>query len=110
MTEAAYAETDFVYVDPEQRIVVGRVEWDKEGNALPKEWPRKDREPRDGDEEEKDNKRFHRKPRVRYYPWGAYKTMTKMYRLEGKGKEKELERYIPLDNAISKLQEDPYWN
>ena len=108
MSDVTYAETDFVYVDPDARAVVGPVEWDKDGNALPKEWPRKEREPKEGAEE--DDKRFRRKPRVRYYPWGAYKTMAKIYRLEGKGKERELERYIPLEDAITKLQEDPYWN
>ncbi len=107
MTEQAYADTDFVYVDPELRAVVSLVEWDKNGDAVPKEWPRKEREPREGED---DDKRFRRKPRLRYYPWGTYKTMAKMYRLEGKGKERELERYVSLDDAVGKLQEEPYWN
>lgn len=96
-----YKKDDFVYVDPDLKKAVGLVEWDKDGNPLPKEWPYPERE---------DGKKPMRKPRTRYYPWGSYHTMCKLYKLEGKVKDKDPEDYIQLDDAIEKLQEEPYWD
>ena len=36
--------------------------------------------------------------------------MCKLYKIKGKVKDKEVEDYIQLDEAIGKLQKDPYWN
>ncbi len=114
MTDTIYKDEDFVYVDPEKREVVSLVEWDKEGNALEREWvrvqPAADPAKATAAAPEKRDTRPHRKPQVRYYPWGSYRSMAKLYRLHGKGKDKEVESYIPLEDAIEKLQENPYWN
>ena len=101
MSEHTYSPNDFVYIDPTARKAVGLVEWDKHGDAVPKEWPY---------EETKETKRPTRKKRTRYYPWGSYKTMSKLYKLEGKVKDKDTEDYIALDAAIGKLQEAPFWD
>lgn len=95
-----YDPDTFVYVDPDKKSVVDVVEWDKDGNAKPKEWPFT----------EEQQAKFKRKPRKRYYPWGSYKTMSKLYKLEGKVKDKDTEDYITLDTAISNLQEAPFWD
>ncbi len=107
MTDQNFNDEQFVYVDPELRLAIGAVEWDSDGNAIPKQWPRKEREHPSGG---KEKLKVRRQPHERFYPWGAYKTVSKIYRLQGKAKEKELDRYIPLENAIGKLQEEPYWN
>ena len=104
-----YSDDDFVYVDPDLKQAVGLVAWDKKGNAVPKEWPRTSKHDHDDEEPEKKS-RFKRKPKKRYYPWGSYRTMKKMYKIEGKVKDKDVEDYIPLETAIGKLQEDPYWD
>lgn len=107
MTDTDYKDEDFVYINPDKREVVALVSWDKDGNAIEKEWPyegKKDQQDDDGGDKRR------RKPRTRYYPWGSYRTMTKLYKLKGKLKDKDTEDYIPLEDAINKLQEDPYWN
>ena len=106
MSDATYNDDDFVYVDPDARAVVGLVQWDKKGDAVPKEWPRIARPPKEGEDPEKAKGRPLRKPKKRYYPWGSYKTLSKVYRIEKK--EKDAESYITLNEAVDKLQEDPY--
>lgn len=114
MSETAYAPDDFVYVDPTARKAVGLVEWDKDGNPVPKEWPYPENKDSDSDDASNNDKTKRRpvrkKKRTRYYPWGSYKTMSKLYKLEGKIKDKDTEDYIALDTAIGNLQEDPFWD
>jgi len=107
MTEQEFKDDDFVYVDPAKRLVISLVDWDKDGNALEKEWPY---ELKEKPEVQEDDGRKRRKPRLRYYPWGSYRSMCKLYKLKGKLKDKDTEDYIPLEDAISKLQENPYWD
>lgn len=96
---AQYQDDDLVYVDPEQKRVVGLVEW-KNDKPVPKEVVLP--EPEDG--------KPRKQGKTRYYPWGTYRTMKAMYKLEGKVKDKETDDYISLNDAIDKLQQDPYWN
>ncbi|MCA9371168.1 MAG: hypothetical protein KC680_04375 [Candidatus Peregrinibacteria bacterium] len=108
MTAIHYKPDDFVYVDPDAKKAIGLVEWDKDGNPVAKEWPY----PEIQKQEQADDKK-HRRPRkkkVRYYPWGSYHTMCKLYKLEGKVKDKEVDSYITLDTAIGNLQENPFWD
>ena len=106
MSDQEFSANDFVYVDPDTKVALCLVEWDKAGNAKPKEWPRVEKPVESAENERK----VFRKPKIRYYPWGSYKTMCKLYKLKGKVKDKEVEDYIQLDEAIGKLQKDPYWN
>jgi len=101
MSDEVYLPSDFVYVDGENRKVVGRVQWKEDGTPVPLKKP----------EPPADNRpdRKGRAPRVRYYPWGTYETMNRIYRLEGK-KESTQEGSIDLDTAVAKLQEEPFWN
>lgn len=101
---AEYSDDDFVYVDPETRQVIGLVQWSKKGTPVPMEM--KKAEP-DVDEETGKRRRMRRRKK-RYYPWGAYRTLKKLYRIEGK--QKEIENYIELDEAMKKAMQEPYWD
>jgi len=45
---------------------------------------------------------------MRFYPWGTYKTMKKVFRIEGKVPEEG--QYISLDQAIAKAMVVPFWD
>ena len=94
-----YTDDDLVYVDPKARQVLGKVEWMKSGNPkpLPIEGP--------AESAAKDKRRRVKK---QYYPWGTYRSMKKAFRVEGK--EKEIEAYQPLEEALSKALTEPFWD
>ncbi|MCK5018575.1 MAG: hypothetical protein KAS32_16055 [Candidatus Peribacteraceae bacterium] len=98
-----YKDTDLVYINPALKQVVSKVEFNIDGNVIPLEIKEEEKKDKDG------NIIKARKPRgkKRYYPWGSYATMKKLYRIEGK--QKETEDYIQLDEAIEKAVEQPYW-
>jgi hypothetical protein len=104
-----YKDDDFVYVDPRTREVKGLVEWTKDGNAKPliMEFIEKKKDTEAPEGADKKPKKL-RKPRKQYYPWGSYKTMKKLYKLEGK--EKEAEKNQTLDTAIEKSLKQPFWD
>lgn len=108
MAEADLTPSDFIYVDPETRTVVGRVQWNPEG--VPVSQKRKMPEPREVAGPVPPGKERRRPPRERNYPWGTLKSMDNIFKLKELSREKEAERYITLDDAISKLMVDPYWN
>lgn len=103
---AAYADDDLVYVDPEQRVVVGRVEW--LANGKPKSLPMKKEEVAEESPEEKPGKPKRRVMRQRYYPWGTYRSMKRIYKLEGKQPKVESEK--TLDEVIDKALREPFWD
>ena len=70
-----YSDDDLVYVDPDTREVLRKVEWDTKEN--PQSLPYKK-------EEGKAESRRRRK----FFPWGTYRSMKRIYRLE-KTKEEE---------------------
>jgi hypothetical protein len=102
-----YKDDDLVYVDPKKRTVVGRVEWAKNGNPKPMEMKESTEVNEEGDAKKKG---FVRRgpPRKRYYPWGTYRTMKKLYRIEGR--EKDTEQYNTLDEAMAKSATEPFWD
>lgn len=109
---ATYNDDDLVYVDPQKRAVIGIVEWSKEGNPIKLEMESSDKleqepEEEEGKEKGKGTRRPSRKIK-RYYPWGTYKSMKKLYRIEGK--EKEVESYKTLDTAIDLAVNEPFWD
>jgi|GEM_PF-374693 len=127
-----YNDDDLVYVDPDAKAVVGKVEFKENGLPIPKEMPSKFAEPADDEPEPaaespaegtakpevaapakpglkgKVDRRPPRKPRKRYYPWGTYKTMKKIYKLEGK--VFDAERTLTLDDVMEKALQEPYWD
>ena len=89
----AYGPEELVYVDPDNRVVVGRLEWSKNGNPKPKPLVRTAED----------------KPTWRkFYPWGTYKSMRNVYRLEGKQGKKMPDK--TLDQIIPLALEHPFWN
>ena len=95
-TLVPYGDDDLVYVDPDARTVVGKVEWNKVGN--PKSLPLP---PQTG---ESDGRRRFRN----FYPWGTYRSMKRIYHLEGKrGKDQPT---ALLDDVLAKALEQPFWD
>ena len=132
-TGATYQDDDLVYVDPDAKVVVGRVEFNEKGVAKKLERPAfgadvgedesdakietKEEKPVEAAKPEpkgrgrgrgRDDRRGPRKPRVRYYPWGTYRTMKKIYKIEGK--VFEAERTLTLDDVMEKALKEPYWD
>lgn len=99
MDDAQYKDDDLVYVDPRTRTVIGKVEWSNGGK--PKSLPMKEEE-----EDEDDNGK--RRRRQRYYPWGTFRSMKRLYKI-GERKIEE-DRRITLDEAIEKSSKEPFWN
>ncbi|MDA1208507.1 MAG: hypothetical protein O2904_00550 [bacterium] len=103
-----YNDEDLVYVNPKKKQIVSAVNWTKDGNVEPLEMvDERDEKHEENDEEEKPKGRYIRKKKTRYYPWGTYRTMKKLYRIEGK--ERDTENYIDLNKAIDLSMEQPYW-
>jgi len=103
MSDEQYIDDDLVYVDPSKRAVMGKVEWGKNGD--PKKLEKKFEEKDDSEEPTKGRKRRRMK---QYFPWGTYRTMKKLFRIEGK--EREIENYKPLDEAMSLASNETYWD
>ena len=101
-----YKNDDFVYVDPENKQVLGLVEWDKQGNAIPKYKPEKKQD--NGEEATKNSAPRFRKRKKQAYPWGSYGCVKKMYKLAGKDAAEE--STMTVDEAIGKAVEEPYWD
>ena len=110
---ATYKDEDLVYVDPKERKVVGIVEWSKAGN--PKPLPMKDMVVEEEDDAKEDTKSSkdadkgkRRVRRQRFYPWGTYRSMKRIYKLEGKVPREENTK--TLDEVIEKALNEPFWD
>ncbi len=118
-----YTDEDLVYVDPDAKVVVGKVEFNDKGLAKPLVMPSKfaepdtptapdttepEAKPAAGPAAKGKDRRPPRKPRTRYYPWGTYRTMKKIYKIEGK--VPEAERTLTLDDVMEKAVQEPYWD
>ena len=88
MSDTAYNDDDLVYVDPETRSVVKRVETDGNGNTKPLPY----------------QSALGKERWRKFYPWGTYRSMKKTYRLEGK--RKELDGDLALDDALPLFIQD----
>lgn len=99
-------DTDFVYFDPETKTIIGLVEWTKNGNA--KEMLKPERAPSPAAAEKDAKRPFRRSPRKEFYLWGSYRSLKRLYNLEGK--HKDTERTQTLDQAMAKAQQEAYWN
>lgn len=97
-----YKDDDLVYVDPETKTVVGRVEWGN--NDKPKSLPYKRIQPATStNDPKKDKGQFWRKN----FPFGTYKSMKKIYKLEGKIKEAEPNK--SLEEVLPKALNQAFW-
>lgn len=100
----AYKDEDLVYVDPESKTVVGLVEFLE--NGKPKALAMKGAEKQEADEEPaKGRSRIRRQ---RYYPWGTYRSMKRVYKLEGK--IPKVESQATLDQVLEKALKEPFWD
>ena len=93
-----FSDTDFLYIDPEKRTVVGPVQWSRVGSAKPLLKP---------EEPQAEDSRRRWSRRKEYYPWGSYRSLKRLYHLEGK--EKEEERTQTLDQALERSLKEAYW-
>jgi len=96
----SYSDSDFLYFDTEKRAVIGPVEWTKTGNVKPLEKP--------SAFAEAGERTFRRKPRKEYYIWGTYRSLKRLYNLEGKAKREESTQ--TLDEAMARSMQEPYWD
>ncbi len=106
-----YQDDDLVYVDPQTRTVVGRVEFLPNGKSKPLAMPapaKNTAEEDDGEEEPKAKGKGMRPRRIRYYPWGTYRAMKHIYKIEGKQIREENRR--TLDDVIEKALKEPFWD
>jgi len=99
----SYQDDDLVYVDPETKTVIGKLEWSNSGRpkALPLAKLQEEK-----DDADKDKKKAPRKQR--YYPWGTYRSMKHVYKIEGK--QPKVESQQTLDEAIEKAIKEPFWD
>ena len=98
--EPTYTDDHFVYVDPRNRTVLGTVEWKSEGIAVPMELP----ELEEKGEKKRPDDRPRRKPKKRYAPWGSYRSMKRMYRLEGKQDDSGQGEF---NDVVARFEVDP---
>lgn len=88
MPDPSFINDDLVYVDPETRTVIGRVEWD--ANGQPKSLPYKSA--------------LGKEPWRTHYPWGTYRSMKSAFRIGGKCTEEE--SALSFNDALPKLMQD----
>ena len=99
----AYKDDDLVYVDPESKTVIGPLEWSRAGNPKPLQMPSPP------DDERPSSRSGGRGPRrKRFYPWGTYRSMKRVFQLEGK--TKKVEGNMQLEDAIQRALKEAYWN
>lgn len=102
-TPKKYNDEDLVYVDPETRTVVGLVEWNKSGEKpLSKIYvPPKPDPAKPGKEPSK--RSFWRK----VYPFGTYRSMKRIFKVEGKIKDAEPNK--TLEEVLPKALNEAFW-
>lgn len=98
--EETYKDTDLVYVDPDTRTVVGRVEWNKKEQPVSKAYPKTTKG--------KGNKEDGERPSWRkHYPWGTYRSMRRLYKLQGKMRDPEPQK--TLEEVMPRALNEAFW-
>ena len=102
-----FKDEDLVYVDPDTRKVVGFVEFSRNDKPKSLAYAPSDEAivKRGGKPGSDDAKRFRWR---KFFPWGTYKSMRRIYRLDGKPKDAEPNR--TLEEVLPKALKDAYWN
>jgi len=107
-----YKDDDLVYVDPDTRTVVGIVQWGvgEKPKSLARSVPVADVEEEGDPAKKADPKKGHRPgpTRLRFYPWGTYRSMKRIYKLEGK--QPRVESTYTLNDVIEKALSQPFWD
>ena len=107
MDEPQYQDEDLVYVDPKKRIVMGKVEWLANGKPKSMLMEEEVKVPEGTAVDDEDDGK--RKRRRRFYPWGTYRSMKRLYKI-GDWKSATDDRQITLDLAIEKAMKEPFWD
>lgn len=95
-----YSDDDLVYVDPETKTVVGKVEFGKNDNPKSKPYvaPAAPKDAKPGE-----RRSFWRK----MYPFGTYRSMKRIYKVEGKIKDPEPNK--TLEEVLPKALKEAFW-
>lgn len=96
-----YKDDDLVYVDPETKTVMGKVEFGK--NDVPKSMTYKPASQAKDSPKGERTRGFWRK----VYPFGTYKSMKRIYKVEGKIKDPEPNK--TLDEVLPKALNEAFW-
>ncbi len=112
-----YKDDDLVYVDPDTKTVVGKVEWTKTDRPISKAYVSLKAAPavpvaataaqpkvagKPG--KDKDEKRSYWR---KFYPWGTYRSMKRIYKVEGKIKDPEPNK--TLEEVLPKALNEAFW-
>lgn len=130
ITAAEYKDDDLVYVDPENRAVLGLVQFDEKGMAKklarpPREFAGTAASAASADDDDEpavapapatpargrgrgSRAERPRKPKVRYYPWGTYRSMKKIFKVAGK--VFEVRGQATLDEVLPKALSEAFWD
>lgn len=98
-----YLDDDLVYVDPDTKSVVGKVEFFQNGNPKSLMVPGPSASP-----DKEDDAKPERRRRRKQYPWGTYRSMKRIYKIEGKVFDQK--PMLSLDDAIVKAMQEPFWD
>lgn len=101
-TPSPWKDDDLVYVDTDKRSVIGKVEFGKNGEAKPLQIPD------DPVVIEKLRLRGRTSRKKRFYPWGTYRCIRKLYKIDGGLQEPE--RRITFEEAVQKSTKEPFWD
>ncbi len=113
-----YQDEDLVYVDPQAKTVVGLVQFDANGKPKKKTQPSAAADTSDADGEQENPAQAEAKkgkgrnrlrtPRTRYCPWGTYRSMKRIFKLEGKPQRAESNK--TLDEVLERALREPFWD
>lgn len=102
-----YNDDDLVYVDPETRTVVGKVEWMKTEKPLSKAYVSLKTLAAPSAANGKTTKGEKRYYWRKFYPWGTYRSMKRIFKVEGKIKDPEPNK--TLEEVLPKALNEAFW-
>lgn len=107
--QQTYQDDDLVYVDPETRAVIGRVEWTKTEKPISKGYvPVTQNVPAVAKPKvAKETKGEKRASWRKFYPFGTYRSMKRVFKVEGKIKDPEPNR--TLEEVLPKALNEAFW-
>ena len=102
-TPATYKDDDLVYVDPETKTVVGKVEFGTNDQPKSLLFQRVVAPATEAKKVGEKPKSFWRK----VYPWGTYRSMKRIFKVEGKIKDPEPNK--TLDEVLPRALNEAFW-